>query len=69
MDDVRLEYSQLRDSWNVFVNGEWYYEGTYEDACRVTDSFFYDDIDDEYYGDDGDEGYEPWREECEQYER
>lgn len=47
MDDVRLEYSQLRGSWNVFVNGEWYYEGTYEDATKVADSFFWDD-EDEY---------------------
>lgn len=67
MDDVRLEYSQLRDTWNVFVNGEWYFEGNYEQACNVADSFYFDDGE-EYYGDNGDEGYEPWREECEQYE-
>ena len=67
MDDIRLEYSQLRGSWNVFVNGEWYYEGTYEDCSEVANSFFYNG-DDGYYGDDGDEDYEPWREECEQYE-
>lgn len=59
MDDVRLEYSQLRGTWNVFVNGEWYYEGNYEDANEVYSSFFWDD-DDEYYGDDGDAGIDEY---------
>lgn len=57
MDDVRFEYSQLRGTWNVFVNGEWYYEGTYEDALEVANSFY--DDNDEYYGDDGDANYRP----------
>lgn len=63
MDDIRFEYSQLRGSWNVFVNGEWYYEGDYEDACSVANSFY----DDSYYGDDGDYDYIP--EEEYEYER
>lgn len=25
-----LIYSEERGTWNLFVNGEWYYEGTYE---------------------------------------
>ncbi len=58
MDDVRMEYSQLRGTWNVFVNGEWYFEGDYEQACSVADSFYFPD-DDEYYGDNGDENYYP----------
>ena len=64
--DIRMIWSEERDTWNVFVNGEWYYEGNYEEACSVADSFYFPD-DDEYYGDNGDEDYEPWREECEQY--
>ena len=48
MDDVRLEYWEYRGTWNVIVNGEWYYEGNYEQAERVFNSFFYDD-DEEYY--------------------
>ena len=57
MDDIRLEYSSLRDSFNVFVNGEWYSEGTYEQCCEVMDSFFF--AEEEYYGDNGDDGYRP----------
>lgn len=57
MDDVRLEYSQLRGTWNVFVNGEWYFEGDYEDANNVASSFFYNE--DDYYGDNGDADYRP----------
>jgi hypothetical protein len=51
--DVELVYSEERGTWNVFHNGEWYYEGNYEDANEVYESFFWND-DDEYYGDDGD---------------
>ena len=25
-----MVYSKERDSWNLFVDGEWYAEGTYE---------------------------------------
>lgn len=46
MDDVRLIYSDLRDSWNVIVNAEWYYESKdYEKALEVFNSFFFDDYD------------------------
>ena len=57
MDDVNMIYSEERETYNVFVNGEWYYEGNYEQCCDVADSFYY--ADDEYYGDNGDEGYRP----------
>ena len=43
MDDVRLVYSEERDTWNVVVNGEWYFEGNYEQAENVFNSFFVDD--------------------------
>lgn len=44
MDDVRLEYSKERGTWNVFCNGEWYYESEkYEQAENVFNSFFWND--------------------------
>lgn len=55
MDDVRMIYSEERETWNVIVNGEWYYEGNYEQAERVFNSFFYED-DEEYYEEDYDYG-------------
>ena len=30
MLDQELVYSEERDSWNLIVNGEWYFEGSYE---------------------------------------
>lgn len=30
MLDQTMEYSEERGTWNLFVNGEWYLEGTYE---------------------------------------
>jgi len=30
MLDQRMEYSEERGTWNLFVNNEWYLEGTYE---------------------------------------
>lgn len=36
MDDVRFVYNDLRETWNVYVNGEWYFESTdYEKAEEV----------------------------------
>lgn len=42
-DDVRMEYSEERGTWNVIVNGEWYFEGNYEQAERVFWTFFFDE--------------------------
>lgn len=40
--DVTIEYSKERGTWNVFVNGEWYYESAnYEQAENVFNSFFW----------------------------
>ena len=55
MNDVRLEYSESRGTWNVIVNGEWYYEGNYEQAENVFNSFFWND-DEEHYEEDYDYG-------------
>lgn len=30
MLEQHIEYSKERGTWNLFVNGEWYLEGTYE---------------------------------------
>ena len=44
MDDVRLVHSPSRGTWNVIVNGEWYYESTnYEQAENVFNSFFWEE--------------------------
>lgn len=44
MNDVTLEFSPSRQTWNVIVNGEWYYESAdYEQAEAVFDSFFWND--------------------------
>lgn len=45
MYDVRLEYSEERGTWNVFCDGEWYFEGNYEQAERCFWTFF--DIDED----------------------
>lgn len=55
--DVSIEYSESRGTWNVFANGEWYYESAnYEQAENVFNSFFWveEDEPDESY----DEPYE-----------
>jgi hypothetical protein len=30
--DAYMEYSNERGTWNVFICGEWYFEGTFEQA-------------------------------------
>lgn len=48
MPDVRMIYSESLGTWNVFNGAEWYYEGNYEQCCKVMDSFYFGD-DDDYY--------------------
>lgn len=43
---------------NLFVDGEWYFEGTYDQVMAMAETFYGDD-DDEYYGDDGDADWHP----------
>ena len=50
-DRPQLIQNKETGTWNVIVNGEWYYEGNYEQAERVFNSFFYED-DEEYYEED-----------------
>lgn len=30
-----LKYNEDRKTWNLYVNGEWYYEGTYEECQEI----------------------------------
>lgn len=46
-----MQYSEERQTWNVFIDGEWYFEGTYEQCCEVMDSFV-DEYEDEYHEDE-----------------
>ena len=41
--NVDLVYSEARDSWNVIVDGEWYFEGTYEQAEKCAETFWFGD--------------------------
>ena len=56
MGDTEMIYSKERGTWNVFHNGEWYYEDKdYEKANEVY-GYLVCPIDiDDYYGDNGDE--------------
>lgn len=59
MADVTMEYSNERGTWNVIVDGEWYYEGNYEQAENVFNSFFWPE-DNESYEDDYEPDEERW---------
>ena len=49
MDDVRMVYSEERGTWNVIVNGEWYYEDArYDKAEAVFNTFFWQDDEQDY---------------------
>ena len=41
-ENVRLVKGE-NGKWNVFLGAEWYFEGTYEQAQQVYDSFFWQD--------------------------
>lgn len=40
MHDVTMVYSEERGTWNVIADGEWYFEGNYEQAERIFWTFF-----------------------------
>lgn len=54
--DIKLVYSEERGTWNLFVDGEWYYEGDY-DKCIDMMETFYDDYEDDYVEEPYDEPY------------
>ena len=35
MLDQEVIYSESRGTWNLFVNGEWYYEGIFEECSDM----------------------------------
>lgn len=37
--EIVYVYSEERGTWNLFVNGEWYYEGTYEECEQMYYNF------------------------------
>ena len=56
-NNVQMIFSNERQTWNVFVDGEWYYESAnYEQAEQVFNSFFWneeEDFDNEMDYEDG----------------
>ncbi len=64
--NVNLVYSEERDSWNVIVDGEWYFEGTYEQAEKCAETFWFDDEED-YDSDEYEEDYEITSEDLHDY--
>lgn len=58
--EQRIEYNEWRGTWNLFVDNEWYLEGTYEqceEAMFNNAACEYDDYDEDEY-----EGYYPYEE-------
>jgi len=39
MDNVRMEYAEGRGKWEIYVGAEWYFEGNFDEAERVYQSF------------------------------
>ena len=58
--DQMLIFSEERQTWNLFVNGEWYFEGDYETCEEMMMNNAADYYEPEYEPDDyyGDEDYE-----------
>ena len=44
-----LIYSEERGTWNLFVNGEWYFEGEYEQCADMMWNNAADDNEDDFY--------------------
>lgn len=54
-----LIYSEERGTWNLFVNGEWYFEGDYETCSEMMVNNQVDYYEPDYYE-------EPVYDECEE---
>ena len=61
MMNQNLVFSEARQTWNVFVDGEWYFEGTYEQCETVMWNNAMDDCPDEV--EIGDYAYDEYDEE------
>lgn len=44
-----MEFSEDRGTWNLFVNGEWYFEGSFEQCSDMMANNAADYYEDEYY--------------------
>lgn len=49
-----IQYSETRGTWNLFYNGEWYLEGTYEQCQDAANNLMMCDEDEEYEEDEYD---------------
>lgn len=50
--ETRIIYSEERKTWNVFVDGEWYFESAdYEQASEVMFNCCVASYEDDYYDD------------------
>lgn len=59
MRDIDMKWSTARATYDLIVDGEWYAEGTYEQMDDMARNIRQCEIEgEEYYGDDGDEGWE-----------
>lgn len=52
MSNIEIVYNEQRNTWNVYVDGEWYFEGNYEQATDLVNRLYASD--DEYYEDEPD---------------
>lgn len=48
MNNIDIVYNEQRNTWNVYVDGEWYFEGNYEDATDLVNNLYAAD-DDEWW--------------------
>lgn len=39
MGGVKMVWSESRGTWNVFLDAEWYFEGTFEQCCDIVNMF------------------------------
>ena len=46
MNDIDVRCSNERKSWNVFLNGEWYFEGSFEEAQETALNLMFDESED-----------------------
>ena len=60
MLNQEIVFSEERQTWNLFVNGEWYYEGTYEQVEEAMMNNAICDAEEEYSEDEYEEEYDDY---------
>ena len=43
MYEIEIVYSEDRGTWNLFVDNEWYYEGTEDQVLQMAEIFWFSD--------------------------